>query len=69
MLGDQKSGTNIEAPLDTIKQALSEVMGQGVGGGSDAVMELDGQTFARLVMPYITNEMNRRGYDVKILGV
>jgi phage-related protein len=69
MLGDQKSGTNVEAPLDTIKQALSEVMGQGGGGGSDAVMELDGQTFARLVMPYITNEMNRRGYDVKILGV
>lgn len=26
MLGDQKSGTNVEAPLDTIKQALSEVL-------------------------------------------
>lgn len=26
MLGDQKSGTNIEAPLDTIKQAVSEVI-------------------------------------------
>lgn len=29
MMGDQKHGTNIEAPLDTIKQALSEVMGSG----------------------------------------
>lgn len=26
MLGDQKHGTNIEAPLDTIKQAVAEVM-------------------------------------------
>lgn len=31
MLGDQKHGTNIEAPLDTIKQALSEVMGESYG--------------------------------------
>ena len=28
MLGDQKSGTNVEAPLDTIKQALAEVLAQ-----------------------------------------
>lgn len=28
MLGDQKSGTNVEAPLDTIKQALAEVLAE-----------------------------------------
>ena len=33
VLGDQKSGTNIEAPLDTIKQAVREVVGNGSGGG------------------------------------
>ena len=33
VLGDQKSGTNIEAPLDTIKQAVREVIGNGTGGG------------------------------------
>ena len=33
MLGDQKHGTNIEAPLDTIKQAVREVVGNGSGGG------------------------------------
>lgn len=33
MLGDQKHGTNIEAPLDTIKQAVREVIGNGNGGG------------------------------------
>lgn len=31
MLGDQKHGTNIEAPLDTIKQAVREVVGNGGG--------------------------------------
>ena len=29
MLGDQKHGTNIEAPLDTIKQAVRDVVGAG----------------------------------------
>lgn len=29
VLGDQRSGTNIEAPLDTIKQAVADVMGSG----------------------------------------
>ena len=28
MLGDQKNGTNIEAPLDTIKQGLAEVLAE-----------------------------------------
>lgn len=28
MVGDQKHGTNIEAPLETIKQAVAEVIGQ-----------------------------------------
>lgn len=32
MLGDQRHGTNIEAPLDTIKQAVREVIGSGGGG-------------------------------------
>ena len=33
VLGDQKHGTNIEAPLDTIKQAVAEVIGSTRGGG------------------------------------
>lgn len=33
MLGDQKHGTNIEAPLDTIKQAVAEVIGNQSHGG------------------------------------
>lgn len=49
ILGDQKSGTNVEAPLSTIEQALENVwrrMG-GTGGDGDIVInngiELDGE--------------------------
>lgn len=44
-LGDQKHGTNIEAPLDTIKQAVREVVGSnGNGTTYHFVAQLNGQT-------------------------
>ena len=42
MVGDQKSGTNVEAPLDTIKQAVAEVMNENLEGmmaGFEAVVQ------------------------------
>jgi hypothetical protein len=52
VLGDQKRGTNIEAPLETIKQAVAEVIAQmgGTNSGSETllnnvnVLKLDGRT-------------------------
>ena len=54
VLGDQKHGTNIEAPLDTIKQAVAEVLAQvNVGGGYNGRIEvpviIDGREVARAV--------------------
>ena len=50
MLGDQKSGTNIEAPLETIKLALAEVLAQFGGGNHEPiVLQLDGKVIARVV--------------------
>lgn len=55
VLGDQPRGqTNIEAPLDTIKQAVAEVLAQvNVGGGSNGKIEvpviIDGREVARAV--------------------
>ena len=47
MLGDQSSGTNIEAPLDTIKQALAEVLAEvGSVNREPIVLQLDGKTIA-----------------------
>ena len=50
VLGDQRRGTNVEAPLDTIKQALAEVLAQ-TGGAQpislNVVCTLDGETVYR----------------------
>lgn len=41
MVGDQRYGTNVEAPLDTIKQAVAEVLaGQGGGETAELLREL-----------------------------
>jgi hypothetical protein len=55
MVGDQTNGTNIEAPLETIKQALSEVMAQQ---GWDVNVEFRGElaALARILAPVITKE-------------
>lgn len=51
MLGDQKSGTNIEAPLDTIKQALAEVLAEvgGAGNKQPIILQVNGRTLAQVV--------------------
>lgn len=65
MLGDQTSGTNIETPLSTMKQAfddsLNERGGTSSGGTLYATLQVDGVTFARLVAPYMDRENVRRG--------
>lgn len=51
MLGDQRHGTNIEAPLDTIKQAVREVIGSGNSGGMyQFVAQIDGRTIFESVI-------------------
>lgn len=52
ILGDQPRGqTNVEAPLDTIKQALAEVMTDFGGGGNSQpiIIEIDGKEVFRAV--------------------
>ena len=39
MVGDQKNGTNVEAPLATIQEALAEVLSAYGGSGDEAVIE------------------------------
>ena len=42
VVGDQRNGTNIEAPLDTIRQAVAEVMNENLEGmmaGFEAVVQ------------------------------
>lgn len=50
VVGDQKHGTNIEAPLDTIKQALKETLqGMNISDNSPIVIEIDGKEVFRAI--------------------
>ena len=62
VLGDQKHGTNIEAPLDVIKQALSEVL-SGQNGETVVQVNFGGNLaqLARVLKPEIDIENRRRG--------
>ena len=65
MLGDQKSGTNIEAPLATIEQALFNALSRaGYGGHGEAVLEVDGQQFGKLIYRYGNKENQRIGVSL-----
>ena len=49
VLGDQKSGTNIETPLPTMVQAFKQALAEsGYAQGGEAVLEIDGQRVGRL---------------------
>ena len=66
MLGDQRSGTNIEAPMSTIEEGVENVLRRmGVGGSGDITIEvpvnIDGRTFARTIATYNQQEEQRRG--------
>ena len=62
VLGDQKHGTNIEAPLDIIKQALSEVL-SGQNGETVVQVNFGGSLaqLARVLKPEIDIENRRKG--------
>lgn len=70
ILGDQKSGVNIETPLQTMIDAFNTALNNRGGNNSGTVINLnvDGQTFARLTLDSFMNEMTRQGYDVAVLG-
>ena len=70
VLGDQRSGTNIETPLATMVQAFKQaVVDVGMAGGGDTtvVLELDGQQFGRAVFKANNRESRRVG--VSLVGV
>lgn len=60
VLGDQKRGTNVEAPLETIKQAVAEVLSQN-GSGEEITIKFTGDlaTLARVLTPEITRQQRR----------
>lgn len=67
ILGDQKHGTNIEAPLSTIEDAMENVLRKsGSAGGVKEVtihipFSVDGQIFFELMKKYDLQQFNRTG--------
>lgn len=64
VLSDQKSGTNVEAPLSTIKQAVMEALAQDSREPINVNLVVDGKTLARVVVPNINNMTRAAGKPV-----
>ena len=69
VLGDQKSGTNIETPLSTMVQAFKLAMNENGGGNRPitVVLQLDRRELGRVVYKLNNEETQRVG--VKLAGV
>lgn len=61
VLGDQKSGTNIEAPLETIVAAFRQAMREGSGGSRTVVLQVGEREFGRVVLDAYNQESGRVG--------
>ena len=63
VLGDQKKGINIEAPLQTIVDAFNIALAQNgsIGGNTEVVLEIDGRELGRAVVEQGDSEKRRIG--------
>lgn len=64
VLGDQKSGTNIETPLATMVAAFKQAMAESGGGATTVVIQLDGKEIARSTVKNINNMTRAAGKPV-----
>ena len=68
VLGDQTSGTNVEAPLSTIEQAVANVMNRmGYGGDQTVILQVDKDQLGKVV--YKLNKAETRRIGVNLAGV
>lgn len=64
VLGDQKSGTNVETPLATMVEAFKQAMAESGGGATTVVIQLDGKEIARSTVKNINNMTRAAGKPV-----
>lgn len=67
VLGDQKQGTNVEAPLETIKQAFREALAESGGSGKqmNVVLQVGRRELARTVVELSREEQQRVGMRIR----
>ena len=61
VLGDQKSGTNIEAPLETIVQAFRQALGERGGSQRTIILQVDRHELGRVTFDAYNAESQRVG--------
>lgn len=66
ILGDQKQGVNIEAPLDTIVEAFNKA--KGGGGNTTVIAQVNGRTLFEIFIDEYGKVVNETGKD-PILGI
>ena len=64
VLGDQKSGTNVEAPLETIVQAFRQAIAENGGSGRPVYLMLDRRELGRAVLEVGDQESIRVGVSL-----
>lgn len=64
VLGDQKSGTNIETPLATMVDAFKQAMAESGANATTVVIQLDGKEIARSTVKNINNMTRAAGKPV-----
>lgn len=67
VVGDQKSGTNVEAPLETIQEAMLQVL-SGYTPGVNICFTGDLAQLARVLKPVIETEGRRVGGSLAVRG-
>lgn len=68
VLGDQKQGTNVEAPLSAIEQAVANVMSRmGYGAEQTVILQVDKDQLGKVV--YKLNKAESRRIGVNLAGV
>lgn len=68
ILGDQKQGNNIEAPLETIKQAVRDVVGENSGGVYHVSADVSGRTLLDIVIDEAELRQRRNGSNPFMLA-
>ena len=64
ILGDQRNGTNIETPLSTMIDAFNTALdSRGGSGQQEAILEIDGEKFGRLIYKLNKKESKRVGVN------
>lgn len=68
VLGDQRSGTNIETPLSTMVEAFKQALAESESGGTfTCVLNLDGREVARNTVRHMNDMTRERGKSVVLV--